>query len=503
MSDGVFLVGAGFGGQDPSGYPDTNVSGVARLFEAAKLDRLNEAHWADVSSQPINDELRFDLDTIQRRAVYEAINNPLIEAAIETHATDVCGEHGPSLQMLTGKTKFDNAIEQLWSDWCESAEYQHGLALVDLLQGWVGQLWYHGEFLCQDIIGKNSADFKVLDLGADRLDIYHPDEKIVMGVEINATGQPVAYHITDPGKLGRGGLRSLTRRVPADLITHGFRRRFAGQLRGIPIMASGLPNAADLRDYKTSVMDAARAAADQAIWFVSDHPDAPYTPWAPSERWNWQRRTARQAAPGWKPMQIDARQPTAQYKDFREEEERDLVLASQMPLMILRKDSSKHNLSSARFDGVRYTRSIMRLQAWFNRRALAFFLDRVITLARLDGTLRMDAPKTGMKLRWSWPKPPSNDPVKDRMAERLGLENGTLSYSQALGDQGLRTDQIIEQRAKDNAALLAAGLSPLIGPIPTKFNPAVLPWVDDQEDDQEDSTSSPTDTQETEGQADA
>jgi capsid protein len=240
-------------------------------------------------------------------------------------------------------------------------------------------------------------------------------------------------------------------------------------------------------------MDAARAAADQAIWFVADHPDAPFTEWDQTARWQIHRRQARQAAPGWKPMQMDARQPSAQYKDFREEKERDVVIASQMPLMILRKDSSKHNLSSARFDGVRYTRSITRQQAWFNRRALNFFLERLITLARLDGSLRMDAPRGLMKLRWSWPKPPSNDPVKDRQAERLGLENGTLTYSEALGNNGLRVDQTIEQRVKDNTLLLEAGLQPIIGPIPAKLQDAPVPWIEDETDDLEDDSEATSD----------
>lgn len=495
--DGVFLVGSCFSGSSQSS--DVNpgdVSGVARLWDSAQTDRLNEAHWQYVSDQPINDDLTCDLQTLQRRSVHESINNPLIEAAIETHATDIAGDNGPSLQMTTGNRTFDNAIEKLWSDWTEHCEYQHGLALVDLIDGWVGQLWYHGEFLTQDKIGRTANDYKILDIGADRLDLYNPSSRLVMGVEVDTDGRPIAYHITNPSE---NGGRTGVKRVPVQFINHGFRRRFAGQLRGIPYLASGLQTNADLRDYESQVMDAARAAADQAIWFVADHPDAPYTPFTPESRWNYGRRQARQAAPGWKPLQMQAHQPSAQYKDYRKEKERDVVIAAQMPLMILRKDSSEHNLSSARYDGVRYTRSITKIQSWFSRRALNRALERLIMLARLDGTLRVDTPEAGMKLRWAWPKPPSNDPVKDRMAERLGLENGTLSYSEALGNVGLRTDQTIAQRVRDNADLAAAGLPQFMGPVPTVFQAPPLPWIEDDQEqdvnapDEEDSESPSTD----------
>jgi lambda family phage portal protein len=478
--DGVFLVGSCFASSASSSKHAESISGVARLWESAQTDRLNEAHWQYVSDQPVNDDLSTDLHTLQRRSVHEAINNPLIEAAIETHQTDIVGDNGPSLQMTTGNRTFDNAIEKLWSDWVEHCEYQHGLALVDLIDGWVGQLWYHGEFLTQDKLGRSASDYKLLDVGADRLDLFNPSATIVMGVEIDIDGRPLAYHITNPSQLGsRSGSNRGTKRVPAQFINHGFRRRFAGQLRGIPFLASSLQTNADLRDYETQVMDAARAAADQAIWFVSDHPEAPYTPWTPESRWNMHRRQGRQAAPGWKPIQMQSHQPSAQYKDYRKEKERDVVIAAQMPLMILRKDSSEHNLSSARYDGVRYTRSITKIQSWFSRRALNRSLERLMMLARLDGTLRIDAPSDGIKLRWAWPKPPSNDPVKDRMAERLGLENGTLSYSEALGNVGARTDMTIAQRVRDNADLEAAGLPQFMGPVPTVFQAPQLPWIED------------------------
>jgi lambda family phage portal protein len=448
----------------------------ARRWESAETSRLNAAHWQSVQvTTDINEDLVEDLQTLQRRCRYEAQNNSLIEGAIETHATDIGGDDGPSLQVRTDNPAFNEKIETLWADWVHHCEYQHDLSMVDLIHGWVGQLWYHGEFLCQDILGNYAMEYRLLDIGADRLDFASRMKgDVVMGVEVNKTGQPIAYWIKEDDYSGR------SKPIAASLIHHGFRRRFAGQLRGIPILAGGLQPVADLRDYETQVMDAARSAADGATWLVTDHPDAKYVPLKPTDTWANMRRTARAAAPGWKPMSVSATQPAATHRNFKEDKERDIGLPAEMPLMILRHDSSKHNLSSARYDGVRYSRSISRVQKWFDRRILNSALNRLITLSRLDGTLRIDSPKQ-LKIRWSWPKPPSNDPFKEAMASRIRLENGTASLSEEIANTGGRPDQVIDQRRRDNEDLEANGLPKIIGEVPTNVQDYLLMLNDNQD----------------------
>jgi hypothetical protein len=123
-------------------------------------------------------------------------------------------------------------------------------------------------------------------------------------------------------------------------------------------------------------------------------------------------------------------------------------------------------------------------------------LYRLIAVERLRGNLRRDVPKSGMRLRWAWPRPPSNDPFKEAMAERIRMENGTMSFSEAVGAHGGRTDVLIEQRRRDNEDLQAANLPPIIGEIPTSFDPVpMLPYLDDKFDEQPpatDGTESPS-----------
>lgn len=463
----------------PVEYPNRPAAAAAagrsrRGWEAAVTDRLNYAHWENVSTQPINDDLIADLQTLQERARYEAQNNGLVEGAIETHATDCVGDNGPALQMLTDDRDWNESVEQLFRDWSRACEFQHGLALADLLHGWVSQLWTDGEFLAQEIIGRSALDYQILDLGASRLSSPGMSTATtVLGVEIDGFGRPQQYWITDPQRTGTTQRRS----IPAAFICHAFRRRFPGQLRGIPILAAGLQPIGDLRDYDTQVMDAARAVADQAVWMISQHPDAPFLDVDPDTTAQIQRRTVRHAPPGWEPRTLDPRHPAANYLDFRRERQREVGSAAQMPLLVLRQDASQHSYSSARFDSIRYVRAVSRTQAWLGRRTLDRFLRRLVRLGRLDGSL----PPAGGRLsyRWTWPKAPHVDPEREASAERLRLENGTLSLSDAAAAYGLRIDDLIADRARVNAMLVDAGLPPIVGAIPSDYQPGADPYTDD------------------------
>ncbi len=432
---------------------------VGRSWESADTSRLNAAHWSNVSgNDDINQDLQMDLQTIQRRARHESINNGMVEGALETHATDVVGCDVPGLQMLTDDNAFNDEVEQLFEEWSETCEHQHGLSLADLLHGWVGQWWFHGEFLVQELIGKRARDYRLHDIGAELIDLTMQAENIVLGVELDSQKRVVAYHICDPQNPGK------RERLAGNYAIHAFRRRFSGQMRGIPLLGSSLQTTADLRDYDDQVMDAARAAADQSLWMISDHPDAEFAAVKPGTTIETRRRQWRHAMPGWKPAQVEAKQPMVQYVDFRKERQREIGRPAQMPLLVVRQDASNHNYSSARFDANNYWRAIERFQKYLERRTMNKVLRRLIRLASWEGSIR-PVPNR-LLFSWTWPKPPSIDAVKDQVAERMGLENGTISYSDALAAKGKRFDRVVKQRQKDNEALMAAGLPPVQGALP-------------------------------------
>jgi capsid protein len=446
-----------------------------RHWEGAQTDRLNQAHWQNASDNTGLD-LAIDLPELHRRVRYESINNPILDSAIETQQTNVVSARGPALQVLTEDNGFNDEVEALVAQWAHGCEFQDRLSLVDLLDGWVSQWMIYGEIFAREIIGDSVANYSILDLGPESLDTTLHSLNVHSGVETDGLGRVIHYHTYDPGN------PMAKQRLPAELCLHYYRRKFAFQRRGYPGFASVLQPAADLRDYDDQVQDAARAAADHAVFFYTDHPDAEYM--EPRDKnLPVRRRVQKYIAPGWKPGSVAANQPAATYKDFRKEKQTDIGNVLEMPWMILRKDASNHNMSSARFDGSRYAKAVERIQAKLERRFLTPMIRRLVRIAQYTKVLgptprqtrfeklAFEFPNIVLPLSWTWPKPPPVDNLKDAMAERIKLENGTLALSEAIVADGRRPDETLRIRSKDNQALQKAGLPVVWGSVPSTFTP--------------------------------
>jgi capsid protein len=451
---------------------------TSRAWEAADTNRLNSAHWQNVSDDPLQD-LRTDLPELQRRARHEALNNGLIDGAIETQTTNVVGAKGPALQILTEDNRWNDDVEAIWAAWSSECEYAEGLGIVDLIEGWVAQWAIYGEILCREIIGRGVARYKLFDLGPESIDTTFFAANVHSGVICDETGRVTGYRLHDPANT------SDKSELSWELALHVYRRRFAQQRRGFPGLASVLQPTADLRDFDDQVQDAARAAADHAVFFVSNHVDAEFV--EPTEKTlPWKRRTRQYIRPGWDVRQLQAHQPAATYRDFRKEKQTDIGGSMEMPWMILRKDASNHNMSAARFDASRYQKTIERFQSRLERRALNFIVRRLVRLAQYEKILgptpvpkrfeqlRFEFPNLLLPISWTWPKPPPVDNLKDALAERTKLENGTLSLTEAIIADGRRPEETLRIRSRDNEALIAAGLPPLMGAIPTQTTPEAI-----------------------------
>lgn len=446
-----------------------------RRWEAADTDRLNQGHWQGVTGQNINADLLPRLETLRSRAAYEVASNPTLEGVLNTYGDDVAGTDGPKLQVNSGDDEFDKAAEAVWKMWFEEPDVGRRLGGVDILKLWCRGLWINGEFLAQRVTSRNEdAPVRL------RLRVLHPRRldtppefsgavDVIMGVKVDAsTTEPLQYYLSQPVKMGAyeisvGRFRSL----PASAVIHRFVSIEEDQVRGVPWLATPLDTIADLRDYDAQVMDAARNAADWAVSLYTEHPDATFLD--VNEETTIQRRTMGTLPPGWKAQALNPPQPSTTYKDFRSERQGDIGRPRGMPRMMVRLDSSDHNYSSARFDSQIYRRGVEAMQGWLQRRTLVPLFYEVLAEALLyaaghpqwehaQALLRRPA---SISVSMIWPKMPHVDPSKESAAERTRLENGTLTYADALAAHGLDEDEVIASRAKSNRKLAEAGLPPL------------------------------------------
>lgn len=455
-----------------------------RTWESADTDDHNGDRWSRASDTSMAWHMPIDLPTIRMRAEYESRNNPLIEGVAETHAVDLIGSHGPTLQVQSSSTQYNRAAEKLWKTWWHECDHNGEQSGVDLLNLGVRGLWTAGEFLWQITSEGEEDDIAARVLAIHPRRLTTPADmamSVIMGVERTKTGRPIAYHIEDRDEsspympwLGQHI------RIPAADMIHVFRRHEPAQPRGVPLLASCLQTVADLRDYDLQVLDAARAAADHAIVLSTSNPAAKPAVFAGAASIKYNRREMTVAPPGWAPTQMKAEQPTTNYVDYRSERMRDIGRPVSMPLMMVRLDSSKHNYSSARFDAQVYHRQLAAWRAWIQRVVLARLLRVVLREAELIGLLP-PAPEDFESV-WLWAPMPHVDPQKEADAEARRLASLTMTLSDALAAQGKDFDEHVATLARERDALMAVGL-PL--PLPPTAAVAGPPEEETTEDAEE------------------
>lgn len=444
------------------GKPEEGFTSVRR-WDAAKTNRLNSMHWAGVTGATINADLNSYLETLRTRAEFEASLNSDAAGVIETHVNDVVGENGPTLQVQSNDETYNEKLEALWRKWWAMPDVNGQLAGVDLLRLWIRLLWTNGEWLNQIMVDEDAEGpikTRLLPIAPRRLQnptTTATDPNRFMGVLRNKLGKPLKYWISAPLDT------ALSQRnptdgddVPAEDIDHGFLVLEPGQVRGVPLLATGLQAIGDLRDFDAEVLEAARQAANYGVILHTNHPEANYI--EVNESVEIERGCETTAPPGWTPFQMTPQQPSTQYNDYHDEQLRKVGRPACMPLMMIKLDASDHNYSSARFDSKGYERATRNgFRALTTRRSLNRFVDIIAREAGLvPGTLP-PKPET-VTYAWQWDGFAQADPLKEDKSVTERLANGTATMRDECAARNLHWEDVIQQRGREARALEAEKL---------------------------------------------
>lgn len=446
------------GGVVPLGGLPSRIEALRR-FEVADTTRLNEAHWEGAKGRSINEDLRERWATLVARSTYESANNPYVEGVINTYVTDMVGVSGPKLQIRSGDKKFTEVAERVWRDWWRDPDITGRYSGAELLDLWLRQQFDHGNMLAQfvnDSSVKSGIQLRLQTLNPTRLSQpwTTPRQNVVLGVERTKFGRPVAYWITKKEENTEFDTKVGHTRVPAENILHWFRPVDPTQVIGFPWLTPCLQSCADLRDYGDQVMDAARAAADHAVYMETSDPNetAVKTPVI----FDVARRTVSNLLAGWRIRETQGNQPTTRYVEYVESRLRELGRPINMPLMIVQLNSSNHNFSSARFDGQHYQRSNASTAGKIERGVLNVCVLKVLREAQLMELIR-EIP-SDIEFKWTWSTPPHVDPSKEAIAEERRLRNKTLTLTQAAASHGLDLEDIVVELVRERELLSSAGL---------------------------------------------
>lgn len=443
-----------------------------RRWDASETTRLNSAHWTPATGATLNEDLVGTLNTIRARCAHEASTNGIVEGMINTYAVDLVGRNGPTLAVVSDDNSYNTALEQIWAEVAECPDANGELSLAESLQRDVW-LWFTcGEHLyieTNDPRATTPVQVRWATVDPRRLDTdprYLGDALTAMGVRRSRTGRPLAYTIADLNFQGAYTFWNLTySEYSADEVIHQFKRFEPLQVRGVPYLASTLQVAADLRDFDVQVLDAARLAASQSLFWYTDHPDLDPIQFDSSETQDIKRNQQQVGPAGWKPMGLTPTQPGPQYVDFRLERLRELGRPVSMPLMKILLGSERHNFASARMDNQNYQIALGVDRGRTERQTL----NRMVNAVAAEASL-VRRPGTGsgywlpprprrVQYVWTWPMQPHVDPIKEANAQRVRmLETRTLTFAQACAENGVDEDAVLASWKRTFGKLAEAGL---------------------------------------------
>jgi lambda family phage portal protein len=447
-----------------------------RDWKAVNGDEPSMSHWRKATGMPINSILLNSLDQLIDRSLYESRANPIVDGTINSHGTDVVGPNGPTLQVLSTDSNWAKKAESIWREVSESIDGSGELSLAELLKQDVRSLWTTGGILSQYVYDEDAPTVvkqRLNPLSCQSLysGRFNMDDTL-LGIKRNKLGRPVSYYILEYGiNVTAFNFKINPIEIPARDIQHVYYKYEPRQWRGYPWLSSCLQALAELDEYDTAVLDAAKVAAMMAVLFynIQDSVEAQDDP----PGFELKRMSAIKVPPGWQPLELNGNQPTATHGEFKRDKIRDLGRTVGMPLMSIQRDASNHNYSSARFDGQGYSRANESIQSFLAHKRINPFVLLVLTEAMLKRQLPYRNPMDVAKeLSWIWPQPPHVDPVKEAMAQRINMENKTLSPQRACLANNVDFETICDEWKKANEILKKNGLPEFMGPIPT--DPTVL-----------------------------
>lgn len=425
-----------------------------RAYDAGGTTRVNQKAWQNAGTAEIDRDLLPTLETMRNRGRNERQNSGYAAGIVRTYQDDLVGDAGPKLQIESDDDTWNDWAEAAWAAWCEYCEPSGRQHFVDLLWMEVGQLWYDGEFLSQEVseIDGQTVAYRNLPLAPDRLatpPAFLLDKDVRGGVRFTKNLKPTEYYIlkTHPGSYNVFASAWQYDTIPAKDIIHCFPVLGAGQSRGEPWLSPVLPLFAQLRQYGMDTILAARAAAMMgAAIFKTTHPSLQVESGADLEILDIEPGSGMMLPEGWDAQQLKAEFPTTSHEQFVKTNLSEIGRPGNMPYLKTAASAAGHNYSSARIDLQGYWAGLARIQGWIGRVRCNRALRAVL---REQGLVDKKRAPAKWKATWIWPKPPHIDPQKEAVAQETRLRSGVTSLAIECKRENLDWEDVLKQQAKE------------------------------------------------------
>lgn len=440
---------------------------VRRFAAAASDEFLSSFLGTNLSA---NEELRTQLRKLRERSRELSNDNPHVHKYLQLLQANLIGANGIQLQAQAMRengnpdTLDNDAIESAFKLWSrkENCSASGQLSFRDMQNLVVQSLARDGEILIQLIRDKsNPFLFSLHPLEADYMDEnQHRTEKngnqVTMGIERNALGKPVAYHLftEHPGEnTYRVGSNQYVR-VPASEIIHLFVSERPGQIRGIPFTVRSMRSLKMLAGYSEAELVAARVAASKGGFFISQTGEE-YVGDAENDDGsiitNLEPGTFEELPAGVTFQPYDPNHPVSAYEAFTKAILREIAAGLGISYASLTTDLTDVNYSSIRQGALEEREFYKSLQGFL----IEHFCDPVfrawLPSAITSGQLQLPMSKLTkfQNVRWQPKGFTWIDPTKDMAANKEGVLLGVQTRSDIAAQQGKDLEDVFRQLQRE------------------------------------------------------
>ena len=437
-----------------------DMRGVKASFDVLNQSPNDRRHWAyadglsaDATATPEKRE------QLRGYARYEVANNTYAKGIVLTLANDTIGT-GPRLQMLTENKEANTKIETAFNAWAKEiglAEKLRTMKMSRTVDGESFAVIINNDKLKHDI----QLDIQVIEADLVRSSDFTTNENEEDGIVFDDNRNPIQYKVLKHHPNDNKSFDNKVHIVDAENMLHLYRKDRAMQSRGVSEIMSALPLFANLRRYTLAVVACAETAANFSAVLHTDHPhpETGAVNVKPMETIDLERNMMLTLPNGWKMSQLEAKQPIADYVEFKNSILNEIARCLNMPFNIAAGNSSSYNYASGRLDHQTYYKAIEVDQDFITTKVL----DKIFSLWLYEYSLSsgmFDMGDNAITHKWFWDGTEHVDPTKDANARDTDLANLSTNYAIAYARQGRDWEAEFRQCAREKALMEELGISP-------------------------------------------
>lgn len=454
-------------------------------YRAAKIDRSNRDWLGKTTSA--DSAIIADLPRLIARSRQECRDNAYAQSCVRAFRRNVIGT-GINPSFAAGDNNgnlygdFNRKANAQFYDWGRRpVDLENRRTLLDVQHWAVSELVTAGEAIIIRLPRIDEAGHKVLKVRcveSEMLDLYklqHGDNWVKGGIEVDADGRPVAYHIYKHHPYDvRGAHRSSpimleSERWPARFVSHIFDPERVLQTRGVTRFASVLQRLRDLAEFDASTLQAARAEANIGLIFKTEA--------GVSSSINFDGLNSLDIGPNDEVVSHTPTRPGNTYEPFVKAQLRAIAAGMGIGYEQIARDFTGGTYSSQRQGMLEDRREFEPLQHMIIRTLLQpiaeDWLFWEVNQGRIDAPLYAIYPGLYEYIKWRGQGWAWVDPQKQATGIQMMLELGLTTKEEQAMELGRDWQELADQRAAEHKYETEKGLAQPVKPStqPTLFDP--------------------------------